>query len=109
MGVDVKDKLQNENQKMFEEIEFLHSQQQTQTGITTNSDDYDMLLEVKNNLQEENDRLNEEVDYLNENAEKERKKMQAEIEYLTEKQKSMDRKLQAERTLRISAEEELEA
>ena len=101
--------IENENKRMFEEIEFLHSQQQSPSQNKENSEEYDLLLEVKNNLESENDRLNEEVDFLSAKYAEDHKKMQAEIEYLTEKQKSMGRKLEAERTLRMTAEQELEA
>lgn len=102
------ERLQGENQRMFEEIEFFHSQKES-TNTINNSEEYDMLLEVKSNLETENERLQEEVVYLSSTYTDEKKKMQAEIEYLTEKQKSMDKKLQAERILRIAAEEEAEA
>ena len=105
----VKMNIENENKRMFEEIEFLHSQQQSPSQNKENSEEYDLLLEVKNNLESENDRLNEEVDFLSAKYAEDHKKMQAEIEYLTEKQKSMGRKLEAERTLRMTAEQELEA
>jgi chromosome segregation ATPase len=106
--VEVKSMLQNENQRMFDEVEFLQTQQErlNSQGYEKHDDnDYAMLLEVKNNLQDENDRLTEELGFYQDKY----NKLQADNEYLNKKQEVMQKKLDAERSLRMAAEEEINA
>ena len=89
----IKKNLQDENERMFEEIDHLKAKQRSSNANDVknerNEDEYELLEEVKNNLQDENDRLAEET------------------EYLTAKLAAVQKKLQAERSLRVSVEDEL--
>ncbi len=106
--LDVKTMLQNENQRIFDEVEYLQTQQEllnTQGNETHDANNYAMLMEVKNNIQDENDRLTEELGFCKNIS----NKLQADNEYLNKKQEVMQKKLDAERSLRMAAEEEIKA
>ncbi len=113
--LDVKTMLQNENQRLFDELEFLQTEQEslnTQGNETHDANNYALLMRVKNNLQDENDRLTKELEVCEDRYNRLQdtcNKLQGDNEYLNKKQEVMQKKLDAEKSLKMAAEEEIKA